>query len=112
MNPDLTRKHVDGFWDAEILPTLARYIEIPNQSPLFDPAWRSHGHMAKAVELVKQWVLRQEIPGSRLEVVQDGDRTPVLLLEVDGDSQDTVLLYGHLDKQPPMVGWDDDLGPW
>jgi acetylornithine deacetylase/succinyl-diaminopimelate desuccinylase-like protein len=23
-----------------------------------------------------------------------------------------VLLYGHLDKQPEMTGWDDDLGPW
>jgi acetylornithine deacetylase/succinyl-diaminopimelate desuccinylase-like protein len=21
-------------------------------------------------------------------------------------------MYGHLDKQPPMVGWRDDLGPW
>jgi acetylornithine deacetylase/succinyl-diaminopimelate desuccinylase-like protein len=23
-----------------------------------------------------------------------------------------VLIYGHLDKQPPMVGWRDGLGPW
>ena len=21
-------------------------------------------------------------------------------------------MYGHLDKQPEMEGWDDDLGPW
>jgi acetylornithine deacetylase/succinyl-diaminopimelate desuccinylase-like protein len=25
---------------------------------------------------------------------------------------DTVLLYGHLDKQPEMVGWAEGLGPW
>ena len=24
----------------------------------------------------------------------------------------TVLLYGHLDKQPEMTGWEDGLGPW
>jgi len=24
----------------------------------------------------------------------------------------TVLLYGHLDKQPPVGGWSDGLGPW
>jgi acetylornithine deacetylase/succinyl-diaminopimelate desuccinylase-like protein len=23
-----------------------------------------------------------------------------------------VLLYGHLDKQPEMTGWREDLGPW
>jgi acetylornithine deacetylase/succinyl-diaminopimelate desuccinylase-like protein len=29
-----------------------------------------------------------------------------------GSDDDTVLLYGHLDKQPEMVGWRDGLGPW
>src|SRR5690606_20517162 len=24
----------------------------------------------------------------------------------------TVLLYGHLDKQPPFTGWREGLGPW
>jgi acetylornithine deacetylase/succinyl-diaminopimelate desuccinylase-like protein len=27
-------------------------------------------------------------------------------------STDTVLLYGHLDKQPEFNGWRNDLGPW
>ena len=39
-------------------------------------------------------------------------RTPVLLLDVPGDVDDTVLLYGHLDKQPEMRGWSEGLGPW
>ena len=29
-------------------------------------------------------------------------RTPLIFIEVPGDSDDTVLLYGHLDKQPEM----------
>ena len=29
-----------------------------------------------------------------------------------GEGADTVLLYGHLDKQPEMVGWADGFGPW
>jgi acetylornithine deacetylase/succinyl-diaminopimelate desuccinylase-like protein len=103
---------IDPFWDRSILPSLARYIEIPNQSQLFDPDWKAHGHMARAVEHVRRWVVEQDLAGARLEVIQDGDRTPVLLLEVEGDASDTVLLYGHLDKQPPMTGWADDLGPW
>ncbi|MBI2708871.1 MAG: M20/M25/M40 family metallo-hydrolase [Actinobacteria bacterium] len=30
----------------------------------------------------------------------------------DGTGTGTVLLYGHLDKQPPMDGWLDGLDPW
>ena len=31
---------------------------------------------------------------------------------VPGQGDDCVLLYGHLDKQPEMTGWREDLGPW
>jgi len=104
--------HINTFWDREILPALHEYIRIPNESPLFDPDWQSHGHMARAVALVADWIRRQHLPGGTLEVLQDGDRTPLLLLEFPGSIPDTVLMYGHLDKQPPMVGWREGLGPW
>ena len=43
-------------------------------------------------------------------------RTPVIVMEVPASdaalADRTVLLYGHLDKQPEMTGWRDDLGPW
>ena len=38
--------HINAFWDREILPALHDYIRIPNESPLFDPDWQAHGHMA------------------------------------------------------------------
>jgi acetylornithine deacetylase/succinyl-diaminopimelate desuccinylase-like protein len=103
---------ISTFWDREIIPALQDYIRIPNESPLFDPDWQAHGHMQRAVGLVADWVRRQRIPGGTLEVLQDDARTPLLLLEFPGDIPDTVLMYGHLDKQPAMVGWRDDLGPW
>ena len=28
------------------------------------------------------------------------------------ESSQTVLMYGHLDKQPEFTGWRNDLGPW
>ncbi|HEX9794800.1 MAG TPA: M20/M25/M40 family metallo-hydrolase [Planctomycetota bacterium] len=103
---------VDGVWEDSILPELHDYILIPNKSPLFDPQWREKGHMDRAVRLIEKWCRARDIPGLTVEVVQHGDRTPVILMEVPGDSERTVLLYGHLDKQPEMTGWRAGLDPW
>ncbi len=102
-------------FERSVIPTLERYIEIPNKSPAFDPQWRQAGHMARAVELLAGWA-REALPeGATLEVVRLGERTPVIFIDVPatgGPSGDTVLLYGHLDKQPEMTGWREGLGPW
>jgi acetylornithine deacetylase/succinyl-diaminopimelate desuccinylase-like protein len=112
MNADQTRKLVADQWDASILPTLQDYIRIPNQSPLYDPQWKTHGHMHKAVELARRWAESQGVSGLALEVLEIEDRTPLIFMEVAGDPSSTVLMYGHLDKQPAMVGWEEGLGPW
>ncbi|HKS25300.1 MAG TPA: M20 family metallopeptidase [Thermoanaerobaculia bacterium] len=112
MDSDQITRSVDDVWSSSIVPTLQRYIAIPNQSPLFDPDWRSHGYMHQAVALAKGWVEQQKIPGLTIEMYEVDDRTPVLFLEVEGDPSSTVLMYGHLDKQPAMVGWEEGLGPW
>jgi acetylornithine deacetylase/succinyl-diaminopimelate desuccinylase-like protein len=103
---------IDAMWDNSIVPTLHDYIRIPNQSPLFDPDWKRNGHMNRAVDLATKWVLAQNIRGLKLEVRELEGRTPLVFIEVDGDADATVLMYGHLDKQPAMVGWDEGLGPW
>ena len=95
---------IDRVWSEEIVPALRDYIEIPNQSPQFDAEWERNGHMQRAVDLVAAWC-RERLPaGASLEVVRLPGRTPVLLMELEGASDRTVLLYGHLDKQPPMTG--------
>ena len=50
--------------------------------------------------------------GLSVEVVRLEDRTPVILMEIPGEGSETVLLYGHLDKQPEMTGWRPGLSPW
>ena len=99
-------------WEGEILPALTEYIRIPNRSQAFDPAWRENGHMDRAVALIEAWCRAQPIPGLTVEVVRLEGRTPLILMEVPGQGDDTVLLYGHLDKQPEMTGWREGLGPW
>ena len=112
-DPKLTG-FIDRIWDREIVPTLTDYIRIPNKSPMFDPAWEKHGHMAKAVDLFAAWAREKiaKLPGAKLEVVNVAGRTPLIFVEVPGTAPGTVLLYGHLDKQPEMKGWAEGMGPW
>ncbi len=115
-----TALHSSGrIWDAEILPALEKYIRIPNKSPAFDAHWFKHGHMEKATQLIADWCKAQapHIPGLQVEVIRlknekGEDRTPLIYMEIPGTGNDTVVLYGHLDKQPEMTGWRAGLSPW
>lgn len=102
----------DEAWETGILPTMQEYITIPNKSPGFDPRWRENGHMDRAVALIEGWCRSQRIPGLAVEVVRLDGRTPLIFMEAPGDGSGTVLLYGHLDKQPEFDGWRQGLGPW
>ncbi len=106
------RRFVDDLWNDSITPTLVEYVAIPNKSPNFDPQWAAHGYMDAAVALAEKWVRQHAPSDATVEVVRLGERTPVLLVEVPGTAPGTVLLYGHLDKQPEMTGWAEGLGPW
>ncbi|HUA57006.1 MAG TPA: M20/M25/M40 family metallo-hydrolase [Candidatus Sulfotelmatobacter sp.] len=108
------KSFVDQCWGDSIVPTLIDYIKIPNKSPAFDPAWAAHGYMDDAVTLFENWARRclAGLPGATLDIVRLPGRTPLMFFEIPGTGLDTVLLYGHLDKQPEMVGWADGFGPW
>jgi acetylornithine deacetylase/succinyl-diaminopimelate desuccinylase-like protein len=108
------RKFTDQIWLDEIVPTLVEYIRIPNKSPSFEPDWEKLGHMDKAVELLAGWAKPKVAAlGGTLSVERLPGRTPLILIDVPGaKGSDTVLLYGHLDKQPEMTGWVEGKGPW
>ena len=114
--PDFERikENVHAIWKDAIVPSLVEYIKIPNKSPAYDKDWEQHGYMDDAVRLMEAWARAhiQPLPGASVEVVRLAGRTPVILIEVPGSGSDTVLLYGHLDKQPEMQGWWDGFGPW
>ena len=112
LDPTLALATSERIWEQEIVPALVDYIRIPNESQAFDPKWREHGHMDRAVSLVEAWCKKQAIAGLVVEVVRLEGRTPLILMEIPGQGPDTVLLYGHLDKQPAMTGWREGLGPW
>ena len=107
---------IADFWSDSIVPALTDYIRIPAKSPHFDPAWAQNGHIDAAVNLAADWCRKHAIEGMALEIVRLEGRTPLLFIEVaatrGAENAGTVLLYGHLDKQPEMPGWAEGLGPW
>ena len=115
LNPALALEHVSRQWDDDIIGQLQNYIEIPAKSPAFDTQWAQHGHIDAVVRNAAVWVEAQKVEGLKLEVIRIDGRTPVLFFEVpatDAAYTKTVLVYGHLDKQPEFTGWRNDLGPW
>lgn len=107
-------QYIDDAWDRSVVPTLCDYIRIPNKSVNFDPQWAEHGHMDRAAQLLRAWCEANALPGMKIELLQLPNRTPLLFIEVPGTLQrhDTVLMYGHMDKQPEFTGWLQGLDPW
>jgi acetylornithine deacetylase/succinyl-diaminopimelate desuccinylase-like protein len=107
-------------WDEAIVPALTDYIAVPAKSPMFDAEWQSHGLIDRVVRDAAAWVEARKVPGLKLEVIRLEGRTPVIFFELPASggreakpvSNGTVVMYGHLDKQPEFSGWRNDLGPW
>jgi acetylornithine deacetylase/succinyl-diaminopimelate desuccinylase-like protein len=118
LNAETALRDVTQAWDSKILKELTQYIEIPAKSPSFDANWEAHGHLDKVLRQTASWIEAQKVAGLTLEIIRLPGRTPVLYFDIpatraqsEGSGQ-TVLMYGHLDKQPEFSGWRNDLGPW
>lgn len=106
---------VETAWTERIVPRLVDYIAVPAKSPMFDAEWQAHGLIERVLTDAAAWVEARHVPGLKLEVLRLPGRTPVLFFELPATraaSSQTVLMYGHLDKQPEFSGWWSDLGPW
>jgi acetylornithine deacetylase/succinyl-diaminopimelate desuccinylase-like protein len=127
LNAPQALEEVSRAWDDDIVHRLEDYIRIPAKSPAFDADWAKNGFIDTAVWDAATWVQSQKIEGLTLEIIRLEGRTPVLFFEIAASNGDagagttsrstaptgqTVLMYGHLDKQPEFTGWRNDLGPW
>ncbi len=116
MDADQLARSAQVLWDGDALRALGAFIRIPNVSPMFAPDWAEAGHMAAATALLRDWAAARPIPGLSVEVAALPGRTPLIVIDAPaaggGPAGETVLLYGHLDKQPAMSGWRAGLGPW
>lgn len=114
-DPKAMKTFIDEQWDDKIIPALKDYIAVPAKSPAYDPDWEKNQYIERVVREAAQWVEHERVEGMTLEVVRLPGRTPIIYFDIPAtrkDNGDTVLLYGHLDKQPEFSGWRSDLGPW
>lgn len=112
LNLENLHKYINQDWQEKALPSLMDYIRIPNKSPHFDNEWEKNGYMEKAITHVANWCKTHAPLGTTVDILRLPHRTPLLFIEVQGQRDETVLLYGHLDKQPEMTGWNKGLDPW
>ena len=116
LDPDALQAHVQKTWDESILPALEEFIRLPAKSPAFDADWEARGELDKAIALGARWAESRPLKGLSVETVKLPGLTPTLFIEIapfgGGSESDTVLMYGHLDKQPEAEGWDANKGPW
>src|SRR3984957_8205260 len=101
---------IDAAWEGTILPALSDYTRTPCLSPAFDPDWAERGAIAEAAELLAAWA-RDQDAALGVEIIELPGRTPVLLID-NGGTGDPVVIYGHMDKQPPLGEWRRGLGPY
>ncbi len=112
MVSDLAQRINDAWWD-EHTAALSDFVAIPSISPAFDPTWAGSGHLSAIVDRVADWCLSRDVlPGLRVHRLTLAGRTPLLIVDIPahdpsahGANQPTVLVYGHLDVQPPGGGW-------
>ncbi len=111
LEADRVRQVVKWTWEEAAVPVLASYTGIEALSPAFDPDWEAHGALRQAADLLFEWAVNRPLEGLRARVVAPPGTTPLLVVEVDGSGA-PVLLYGHLDKQPPLGTWAQGLHPF
>ena len=113
-NADQALAHASEQWDRDLVRQISEYVAIPAKSPAFASDWAELGLLDTVVRNAATWVEAQKIAGLSLEIIRLPGRTPVLFFEIEATAATThtVLMYGHLDKQPEFTGWRSDLGPW
>jgi acetylornithine deacetylase/succinyl-diaminopimelate desuccinylase-like protein len=116
LDADQVRQVVDWTWEEAVLPVLTEYTKIPALSPAFDRDWERRGALHQATEMLWEWAANRPIPGLRARIVEHAGLTPLLVVDIEGSvegsvegSGQPVLLYGHLDKQPPLGTWAEGL---
>ena len=112
MDPQRTRAFVESSADSGSIPALTEFIKVPSTSPLFDPDWETNGLIRQAYTVLLNYVKTLNIAGFSVDVITNPHESDLIYIEVEATRAGlpTVLMYGHMDKQPAFTGWHDFCG--
>jgi acetylornithine deacetylase/succinyl-diaminopimelate desuccinylase-like protein len=101
-------------FEREALATLCEYATIRAISPAYDAHWREHGELQRATDLLAEWARARRLENFEVAVHSVDSLTPLITVTVEATAPvaGTVVLYGHLDKQPPLGDWSEGLDPF
>jgi acetylornithine deacetylase/succinyl-diaminopimelate desuccinylase-like protein len=115
MKQEKVREVIERSWADEVIPSLSGLVAMPALSPSYDRSWPANGHLRAAVDHMASWAGSRSLEMRHMVIELDG-RSPLLFIDVPASpgasGRGTVLIYGHLDKQPALGEWSEGLGPW
>ena len=108
-----TEANIEAKWDDWYVKGLSDFIRVPNLSPNYDAEFLTNGRIEESMVLVDNYVNQLEIAGISKKIFQPEGSVPlvVYVIEPTHGCTKNIMMYGHLDKQPWMEGWDEGLGP-
>ena len=99
---------IEDMFETTYMPALEEFVRIESLSPIFDPEWDTNKNLDKQCAHLVKFVEGQQVQGVKLHVLREEGRTPFLIVKVDAfntSSNECILMYGHMDKQPYGDGW-------
>ena len=102
--------YISKSFNTTLLPNLMNFIRIPNTSTEFDPNWKTNKLLHKASKSVITYAKTLDIKGAEITLLEDEGYTPFILINIPSTKQNddnSILFYGHVDKQPEGTGWDE-----
>lgn len=109
-----TDKYLDDHFDSWFVKGISDFVRVPNLTPMVDPEYLKNGLWEKALEVIDNYINQLKIEGLTRHVIQPEGSQALILYIVDPKEEGphkTVMMYGHLDKQPWFTGWDEGLSP-
>ena len=107
--------YIQAHFFAEYLEGLKEFVRIPSLSPIFDPNWQENKALMRQMAHLVSFAHTQNIEGLTVTPLKDEGRSPFLICDIASNGGKagivpdyTVLLYGHMDKQPFGEGWETD----
>ncbi len=95
---------------------LENYIKLRAVSSAYDKEWMARGEIEKSISLASSFVDSLSLKGSKTSIRRIDGLSPLLIVDIEASpaysGDNTVLIYGHIDKQPATSPWDGGSDPF